>query len=326
MSAVECRSVTRRFGDVVAVDEVSLTVHDHEIFGLIGPNGSGKTTLLDQMQGLDTPTAGQVRVLGLDPGHDHTELAERMGSQLQEAAIIPRLTVGEAVRTFAAFYRRHVDVDALLERLDLTAKTGTRIERLSGGQRQRMFIALALVHDPELLFFDELTSAVDPTGKRAIWDILRGLREAGHTIVLTTHSMQEAEELCDRVAIIDHGRIIAMGTPAELVATHAGGSTLTVTVADGIDPAELDALPDVIQTEMRDHRLTVRGRGDFATAVLERLLAAGARPREMQHHRAGLEEVYLALTGRPAENGDDEDGTEPPAAAPRQRSRRRKGH
>lgn len=217
MVAIACTNVRRTFSDTVALDDVTLTIDKHQIFGLLGPNGCGKTTLLNQIQGLDTPTSGSIEVLGLHPLRNHDELVRKLGSQHQDSTSIPRLTVRETVQLFASFYPTSRDTDELIASLGLKDKVDTRVEKLSGGQRQRVFIVLALVHNPELLLFDELTSALDPNIKRSIWQILKNLREEGHTIMLTTHSMQEAEELCDRVAIMDRGRILAEGSPQELV-------------------------------------------------------------------------------------------------------------
>lgn len=304
MPAIICNDVRRNFGDVHAVDGVDLTIDAHQIFGLLGPNGSGKTTLLNQLQGIDRPTSGEVSVLGLDPVRDWNLLAPRMGTQLQEATLIPRLTVREALRTFASFYPYARDVDEVLGELGLTEKADSRVEKLSGGQRQRVFIALALLHDPELLFFDELTSAVDPRARHAIWDILRDLARQGRTIVLTTHSMEEAQALCDRIAIIDAGRIIAEGTPSDLIAEHAGGSRLLLRT-DGV-PDE-DALLDVDGVSSvghdRDH-LVVTGTGRFAARVMADLSAQGAVITDMSMQDATLEDVFLALTGRTMREGE----------------------
>lgn len=236
MNAVDVRAVTRQFPGVRALDAVDLSVEEGEIFGLLGPNGSGKTTLFNCLQGLDRPTSGTVSVLGLDPQSDLEALTLRLGVQLQSASAIPRLTVREVLRLFASFYPDSLDIDDLLRELRLESKAGSRLERLSGGQRQRVYIALAMVNDPELLFFDELTSAVDPQARLAIWDILRGLRAKGHTIMLTSHSMEEAQALCDRIAIIDAGRIIALGTPVELIARHGGERLLSLAADPSPDP------------------------------------------------------------------------------------------
>lgn len=222
MPAIVCHGVRREFGDTVALDDVTLRIDAHQIFGLLGANGCGKTTLLNQIQGLDRPTSGTVEVLGLDPVADHTELVHRLGSQHQESTCLPRLTVRETVSLFASFYPTARDADELIDALSLTKKAHSRVESLSGGQRQRVFIALALLHDPELLLFDELTSALDPNIRHTIWDILRDLRAEGRTILLTTHSMEEAQTLCDRVAIMDRGRILAEGTVRRLRTPYHG--------------------------------------------------------------------------------------------------------
>jgi len=304
MAAIMCRDVHRHFNQVRALDGVNLTVEAHQVFGLLGPNGSGKTTLLNQLQGIDRPTSGEVSVLGLNPIRDRDALTPRLGTQLQEATVIPRLTVREALVTFASFYAHTRPVDALLSELGLAGKAGARIERLSGGQRQRVFIALALLHDPELLFFDELTSAVDPQARLAIWDTLGGLKEQGRTIVLTTHSMEEAQALCDRLGIIDAGRIIAEGTPAELIAEHAQGSTLRLTVLGRVDAASLLAQEGVRAVEQDGDRLVIRGTGQFSARVVTVLAAQGVGVEDMAMQEATLEDVFLALTGRRMREGE----------------------
>lgn len=303
-AAIECRDVHRRFKDVRALDGVDLVVEEHQVFGLLGPNGSGKTTLLNQLQGLDRPTKGAVAVLGLDPVRDRAQLVHRFGTQLQESTIIPRLTVREALTTFAAFHEHTRDIDELLGELGLSAKAKSRIDKLSGGQRQRVFIALALLHDPELLFFDELTSAVDPQARLAIWDVLRGLREQGRTIILTTHSMEEAQALCDRIAIIDGGRIIAEGTTAQLLAAHGGGSKLRLKGVGAVaDDAFLD-VEGVTRVAHDDGVVVVTGTGGFAPKVMSRLTAEGVVPPGMRLEEATLEDVFLQLTGRSMREGE----------------------
>ena len=305
MAAIECRDVHRHFKDVRAVDGVDLTVEAHQIFGLLGPNGSGKTTLLNVLQGLDRPTSGTVSVLGLDPIAQHDVLVERMGTQLQESTIIPRLTVREALRTFASFYPRTRDVDELLAGLGLAAKAGARVERLSGGQRQRVFIALAMLHDPELLFFDELTSAVDPQARLAIWDVLRGLRDDGRTIVLTTHSMEEAQALCDRIAIIDAGQIIAEGTTRELIERYAGGASLRLRlVGESATDVDLRVADGVASVEREGEMVVVRGTDGFAPRVMALLAAEDVVVQEMKTVEPTLQDVFLALTGRRMREGE----------------------
>lgn len=298
MVAISCHKVRREFRDTIALDDVTLTIDDNQIFGLLGPNGSGKTTLLNQIQGLDAPTSGDVEVLGLDPLRDHDQLVSRLGSQHQESTSIPRLTVRETLTLYASFYPEARDVDGLIDDLSLTEKADSRLEKLSGGQRQRVFIALALVHNPELLLFDELTSALDPNIKRSIWEILKNLRTEGRTILLTTHSMEEAQELCDRVAIMDSGRILAEGSPAELIARHAPGASLRVNSAISLSEEDLAGIVGV-ETVTRDgEQWVVSGRGDFASAVISELTAAGDSLSGLHIDEPSLEDVFLTLTGR----------------------------
>ena len=304
MNAVDVRAVTRQFPGVRALDAVDLSVEEGEIFGLLGPNGSGKTTLFNCLQGLDRPTSGTVSVLGLDPEVDLEALALRMGVQLQSASAIPRLTVREVLRLFASFYPDSLDIDDLLRELGLESKAGSRLERLSGGQRQRVYIALAMVNDPELLFFDELTSAVDPQARLAIWDILRGLRAKGHTIMLTSHSMEEAQALCDRIAIIDAGRIIALGTPAELIARHGGERLLSLAAEPSPDPGLLEGIDGVSSVRLAEGRVQIAGSGNFAPAVLSRLADLGSSVTEMTLREPDLEDVFVALTGREMRDGE----------------------
>lgn len=298
MSAVLATGVVRRFPGITALDGVDLAVEAGEIFGVLGPNGSGKTTLFNCLEGLDRPTEGSVEVLGLDPVADREALTLRIGVQLQSAAVLPRLRVREVLELYAALYPNAGDPDATLANLGLTSKAGDRLERLSGGQRQRVFIALALLHDPELLFFDELTSAVDPQARLAIWDILRGLREKGHTIVLTSHSMEEAQALCDRIAVLDAGRVIAQGTPAELILRHGGPHRLTATVTPEPDPESLTGIQGITSITVRGGALEVEGTGDFAPAVLAALSAAGLAVTDLALREPTLEDVFVALTGR----------------------------
>ena len=244
-------------------------------------------------------------VLGLDPIAQHDVLVERMGTQLQESTIIPRLTVREALRTFASFYPRTRDVDELLAGLGLAAKAGARVERLSGGQRQRVFIALAMLHDPELLFFDELTSAVDPQARLAIWDVLRGLRDDGRTIVLTTHSMEEAQALCDRIAIIDAGQIIAEGTTRELIERYAGGASLRLRlVGESATDVDLRVADGVASVEREGEMVVVRGTDGFAPRVMALLAAEDVVVQEMKTVEPTLQDVFLALTGRRMREGE----------------------
>jgi ABC-2 type transport system ATP-binding protein len=291
--------IRKTYGSVVAVEDVSFDVRQGEIFGLIGPNGAGKTTTMECVEGLRKPDRGTVSVLGLDPLRDATELQRRIGVQLQEAQLQKRIKVREAVDLWASLYPSATDANVLLEQLGLGEKRNAWFMTLSGGQKQRLFIALALINDPDVVFLDELTTGLDPQARRAIWDLVRGIRERGKTVVLTTHLMEEAERLCDRVAIIDHGRIIDLETPDALVARHCPERTVVLATDDqaivdrigGLDSAEL-----VTRT---GPRLTAKGRGDdFVTDVIHCLSEAGSRVTDFRTERPTLEDVFLRLTGR----------------------------
>src|SRR5687768_5382825 len=245
-AVIEVSGVRKTYRSVVAVDDVSFEVRDGEIFGLIGPNGAGKTTTMECVEGLRTPDRGRISVLGLDPIRDLYTLRNRMGVQLQEAHLQKRIKVWEAVHLWASLYRKPMsDGDRILEQLGLADKRNAWFMKLSGGQKQRLFIALALVNDPEVVFLDELTTGLDPQARRAIWELVRGIRERGKTVFLTTHLMEEAERLCDRVAIIDHGRIVDIDSPAGLVARHCPERLVVVTTADGSARERFLALPGV---------------------------------------------------------------------------------
>ena len=228
-AVIQVSGCRKSYGSLVAVDDVSFEVHDGEIFGLIGPNGAGKTTTMECVEGLRRPDRGRIAVLGLDPVRDVYALQERIGVQLQQAQLQKRIKVWEAVDLWASLYRKPAaDGERLLEQLGLADKRNAWFMTLSGGQKQRLFIALALINDPEVVFLDELTTGLDPQARRAIWDLVRGIRARGKTVFLTTHLMEEAERLCDRVAIIDHGRIIDIDTPARLVARHCPERTVVL--------------------------------------------------------------------------------------------------
>src|SRR5208337_558639 len=243
---IQVSAIRKTYGSTVAVDEVSFDVNDREIFGLIGPNGAGKTTTMECIEGLRTRDRGTISVLGLDPFRDVYKLQERIGVQLQQAQLQKRIKVWEAVDLWASLYRKKtVDGERLLEQLGLTEKRGTWFMNLSGGQKQRLFIALALINDPEVVFLDELTTGLDPQSRRAIWDLVCGIRDRGKTVFLTTHLMEEAERLCDRVAIMEHGRIIDIDTPARLVARHCPERTVILATDDGLAEEHLHTIPSV---------------------------------------------------------------------------------
>jgi len=282
---ITVHDLAKRYGRTVAVADVSLEVNEGEIFGLIGPNGAGKTTTMECVQGLRRPDRGTIRVLGLDPHRDVAEIRQRIGVQHQEAHLQKRIKVWEAVDLWSSLYDRRsvVDVEALLARLGLEAKRDAWFMNLSGGQKQRLFIALALIHQPEVVFLDELTTGLDPQSRRAIWELGKEIRASGTTVFLTTHLMEEAERLCDRVAIIEHGRIIEVGAPAELVRRHCPERRVVYTTDD--DGTE------------RLHDLHGEG-DDFVTDVIHRITLEGTRVHGFRTEMPTLEDVFLKLTGR----------------------------
>ena len=277
---------------------MSFDVHDGEIFGLIGPNGAGKTTTMECIEGLRTPDRGAVSVLGLNPFKDVIALQERVGVQLQEAQLQKRITVWEAVDLWASLYRKAVNGERLLEQLGLADKRHAWFMTLSGGQKQRLFIALALINDPEVVFLDELTTGLDPQARRAIWDLIRGIRDRGKTVFLTTHLMEEAERLCDRVAIIEHGRIVDIDRPARLVDRHCPERTVLLATADAAADDHLRAIPQVDTVVRLDTQFTIRGRGeDLVAEVIECLSEHRIRVTDFRTELPNLEDVFLKLTG-----------------------------
>jgi ABC-2 type transport system ATP-binding protein len=295
---ISVSQLRKRYGSTVAVDDVSLEVFEGEIFGLIGPNGAGKTTTMECVQGHRKPDGGMISVLGLDPQRDASALRQRIGVQHQEAHLQKRIKVWEAVDLWSSLYTRVVDADALLARLGLEAKRNAWFMTLSGGQKQRLFIALALIHEPEVVFLDELTTGLDPQARRAIWGLITGIRERGTTVFLTTHLMEEAERLCDRVAIIEHGRLIEVGTPDELVRKHCPERSVVFT-SDGTGVAErLSALPAVQSATSSGFTHTIRGEGDdFVTHVINFIAHEQIHVTGFRTEIPTLEDVFLKLTG-----------------------------
>ena len=295
---IHAAAIRKTYGDTVAVDDVSFDVHAGEIFGLIGPNGAGKTTTLECIEGLRTPDRGAISVLGLDPRRDVYRLQERIGVQLQAAQLQKRTKVSEAVDFWASLYKKPVDSARLIEQLGLSDKRNAWFMNLSGGQKQRLFIALALINDPELVFLDELTTGLDPQARRAIWDLVRGIRQRGKTVFLTTHLMEEAERLCDRVAIIDHGRIVDIGTPAELVRRHCPDRTVIMVTEDATASPRLQAIPQVASVSSQGFEITIRGLGsDLVTNVIQCVAEHRIRVTDFRTELPTLEDVFLKLTG-----------------------------
>ena len=305
------RGLHKAFGEVRAVEGIDLEVKPGECFGLLGPNGAGKTTTIEICEGLTTPDAGTVELLGRNWQQDANELRQLIGIQLQETQFPEKLTVEEVLRLFRSFYRRGMTLDEAIALAQLEEKRRARVGGLSGGQKQRLAMATALVGDPELLFLDEPTTGLDPQARRHVWDLVERLKQAGRTIILTTHYMEEAERLCDRVAIMDHGRVIALGTPKELIATVGGEDIVEFAVGPPaahlheagcavLDAEALRAIPGV-QSHRVDEALHQLSVSELHTAV-PRIFAAleeqGVHLSEFRTHSATLEDVFVRLTGR----------------------------
>ena len=295
-------SLRKSYGDVVAVDGLDLEVRAGECFGLLGPNGAGKTTTVEICEGLTAPDAGDVVVLGRRWGRDDRELRELLGISLQETQFSEKLTVEETVRLFRSFYRRGPDPEAVIAMVQLQEKAEGRVGQLSGGQRQRLALACALVGDPQLLFLDEPTTGLDPQSRRQLWELIERFKAEGRSILLTTHYMDEAERLCDRVAIVDHGRVIAEGTPRELIASLRAEHVLEFALTDGkvADQAALAGLEGVYTASRHDgsYRLQVAELHTAVPLLLGELRRQGAQLSELRTHSATLEDVFVTLTGR----------------------------
>jgi len=296
---IKAEGLRKVYNGLVAVDGVSFEVPEGEIFGMVGPNGAGKTSTIECIEGLRRPDDGRAEVLGLDPTRHGHDLRPRMGVQLQTSALPERIKVWEALDLYAGFYGRPREWEPLLEQLGIADKRDAFYSKLSGGQKQRLFIALALVNDPEVVFLDELTTGLDPQARHAMWDLVREIRDRGKTVFLTTHFMEEAERLCDRVAIMDHGRIVALDSPENLVRT-LGGEMRVVFSADGwFDEQRLAALRTVTRVERAGDQVTVHGATDgLIVDVVNALSASGFRFRDLRTEQPNLEDVFLALTGR----------------------------
>jgi ABC-2 type transport system ATP-binding protein len=313
--AVRVRGLRKAYGHVTAVRDVSFDVGRGEIVGILGPNGSGKTTTVECLQGLRQPDAGEVAVLGLDPRTEVARLRRRVGSQLQSSALPDRIKVNEAVRLFASVGDGNVDVDGLLRDWGLLDKRRASYAGLSGGQRQRLFIVLALINRPELVFLDEMTTGLDPSARREAWLLIERLRGMGTTVVLVTHFMDEAERLCDRVVVIKEGVVIEQGTPAELIARHGGGVTATFSwpaTRAAVDPASLRALPGVRDVAVRGGVLEVSGEARGLLHLGHRLVGTGAVPVDLRVRQPTLEDAFFRLVesgAGAAEDGPAESGS-----------------
>ena len=298
-AVIQVTGFQKRYGSYAAVKGISFSVFRGEIFGLVGPNGAGKTTAIECLEGLRHPDGGTIRVLGLDPWQSRRKLHARIGVQLQESAIAQQIKVREALDLYRSFYARTLDPDILMEQLGLEPLRDTRFQHLSGGQKQRLFTALALIHDPELLLLDELTTGLDPQGRRMIWERIQDLNRQGKTIVLTTHSMEEAERLCDRVLILDRGEILALDRPEILISGLAADHVVKVTIKGEFHLEWVKALPSVDRAEAFEGRVTVSGRSDrLIPDVVGLLIEKKLRFYDLQTRQPNLEDVFLHLTGR----------------------------
>lgn len=300
MSAVvEVDHLHKAYGDVIAVDDISLHVEQGEIFGLLGPNGAGKTTAIECIEGLRKPDGGRLRVLGLDPTKQVRELRQRIGCQLQEAALPDRIKVWEALDVFASFAPKQSDWRPALERWGLKERQRAAFGSLSGGQQQRLFVALALVNQPEVVFLDELTQGLDPAARRVAWDLVRAVRDHGATVVLVTHFMDEAQQLCDRIAVVYRGCVIAVDTPQGLIHQYGGGVRVVFSSTPDRDVSWLNQTPHVATVIQRGPRVEVIGDGPVLAHVGAALIRHGLEPSDLRLEQPTLEDVFLNITGRP---------------------------
>jgi len=297
---IRVRGLTKRYGDVQAVAGIDFDVAKGEIFGLLGPNGAGKTTTVEILEGLREPDGGEVSVLGVDVAREADAIKPRIGVSLQTAALYPKLTVTELIDLFRSFYPTSRPTKEVIDALELGERHNARSQDLSGGQRQRLAVALSLVNDPELVFLDEPTTGLDPAARRSLWDIVEGLKADGRSVLLTTHYMEEAEILCDRLAIMDHGRILEMGTVEELVSKHFQERTVRFDRLDGLAREELERLPEVtsVKEDTTEVLIYTKDPGRTIGGLLDLADSRGLEPQNLGIRRATLEDVFLDLTGR----------------------------
>ncbi|MCL2728865.1 MAG: ABC transporter ATP-binding protein [Actinomycetia bacterium] len=297
MAVIEVANLHKRYGGTVAVDDVSFAVEEGEIFGVLGPNGAGKTTTVECLSGLRRADRGRLSVLGHDPATERDALRQVLGVQLQESGLPDNLTVREALALFASFYERPAGSAELMDRLGLAAKAGCRYRKLSGGQKQRLAIALALIGSPRAVILDELTTGLDPHARRTSWDLVEQIRDAGVTVLLVTHFMEEAERLCDRVALIDSGRVVAVDTPAGLARRAGQAQRMAFRPSEPLDEQLLRALPEVTGVTRHGSRLEVTGTGNLVQAVTSLLARRHVIAADLRVEQATLDDAFIALTG-----------------------------
>ncbi|MFD8725373.1 ABC transporter ATP-binding protein [Streptomyces sp. NPDC059629] len=295
-SVIEVTDLRKSYGGRAVVDGVSFAVEEGEIFGILGPNGAGKTTTVECVEGLRVPDGGRVRVTGLDPVAEHEKTARVLGAQLQQSELQPKLTVREALELYASFYDSPLDWVPLAERLGLADKLATRFGKLSGGQQQRLFIALALIGNPRVVVLDELTTGLDPRARRDTWELIEDVRDRGVTVLLVTHFMEEAQRLCDRIAVIDKGRVAALDTPAGLIRRSAGATVISFTPSAPLDDHDLAALPALASIESKDGRITLSGTDETVNAVITLLARHRITAHQLRVVDATLDDAFLDLT------------------------------
>ncbi|WP_024874119.1 ABC transporter ATP-binding protein [Saccharomonospora piscinae] len=307
MPVIEVEHLAKRYGDHVALHDVSFSVEEGEIFGILGRNGAGKTTTVECLEGLRRADSGRISVLGMDPADHSAELRAQLGVQLQESALPDNMKVWEALDLYSSFHKHPADWRTLLDEWGLAEKRGARFGKLSGGQKQRLFIALALVGNPRVAVLDELTTGLDPQARRDTWHLVERIRDKGVTVLLVTHFMDEAERLCDRLAVVHDGRVAAVDTPAAITAAQAGEQRVSFTPSSPLADADLLALPDVTAIDRKAGRVTVTGTGDLLQVVTTALARMEVVPTGLRVHQAGLEDAFLALTGAAPATDDTEE-------------------
>jgi len=298
---ITVQHLVKRYGGFVAVNDVSFSIREKEIFGIIGPNGAGKTTTVECISGLRTPDSGSISICGLSPHKDRNKIREFLGVQLQESSMPPRLKVGEAVDLFASFYPNPVNPDGLLETLGISHVKNSIYKKLSGGQKQRLSIALALVGNPKIAILDELTTGLDPEARRETWALIESIRDRGVTVILVTHFMDEAERLCDRLALINHGKLAVLDTP-EAIAALAGGNRVRFVPSQPVDDKTLYNISGVVEVERKERYITVTGTGDLAASVINSLARIGVHVSDIEARGGNLDDAFVKLTTHDASN------------------------
>ena len=302
-AVIQVKNLRKSYGKIKAVDDVSFEVYEQEIFGLVGPNGAGKTTAIECIEGLRKPNSGNLTVLDLNPTSNGRALRKMIGIQLQESQLPARIKVWEAVSLFSSFYNKNIESEPLLKDLGLEEKKKSYFDKLSGGQKQRLFIAMALINDPELIFLDELTTGLDPQARRTTWDLISSVRNKGKTIFLTTHFMEEAEKLCDRVAIIDNGKIIALDTPRNLIRNISTENRLMFSVTDNFELKNLSNIKSISKYEKSGNKIILYGHDKrMVKDVVNFLVNQDVDFTDLQTEQPKLEDVFLALTGKQIRN------------------------